>query len=61
MDLTNLCITQETINKMKKWHIEWEKIFAYNTTKASFPKYTNSSYNLITKKQTTQSNNEQKT
>ena len=39
---------------------DWEKIFANDVTD-NFQNYTNSSFNLVTKTQTTQSKNGQKT
>ena len=60
--LTSFGTAKETINKMKQLPTDWEKIFANDVTnRVSFPKYTNSSYSSITKKQTTQSKNGQKT
>ena len=65
-DLTKLisfCKAKEILNKTKKQPTEWEKIFAKDAAnKVLIPKYTNSSYNSITKKtQTTQLKNEQTT
>ena len=45
---------KESINKIKRQHIEWEKIFANKVTNKDYSlKYTNSSCSLISKKQTT--------
>ena len=47
---------------MKRQPTDWEKIFANDATdKGLISKYTNSSYNSITKKQTNQSKKGQKT
>ena len=46
--LKNFCIAKETINKMKRQPVEWEKIFATMLlTMDQFTKYTNSSYNSV--------------
>ena len=43
---------KNTINKMKRQPIEWEKILANDVTnRVLSPKYTNSSHSSITKKQ----------
>ena len=58
----SFCTAKETINKMKRQHSEWEKIFANEATDKGFiSKYTSSSYSSISKKQITQSKNGQKT
>ena len=58
----SFCTAKETINKMKRQHSEWEKIFANEATDKGFiSKYTSSSYSSIAKKQITQSKNGQKT
>ena len=57
-----ICIAKETINKMKIQLTNWKTIFVNKATdKGLFLKYTNNSYNSITRKQRTQSKNEQKT
>ena len=49
-------------HKMEGQPSEWEKIFANEATdKGLIPKFTSSSCSSISKKQTTQSKNEQKT
>ena len=56
MKLKTFCTAKEIINKTKRQPSEWEKIFANEATDKDYsPKYTNSSCNSITKKQTTQS------
>ena len=64
-DLTKLqsfCTAKETINKTKRQPSEWEKIFANEVTdKGLISKFTSSSCSSISKKQTTQSENGQKT
>ena len=62
--LRSFCTAKETINRTKRQPMDWEKIFANNATdKGLIAKIycTNSSHNSITKKQTTQSKNGQKT
>ena len=55
--LTSFCIAKKkkqknTINKMKRQPIKWEKILANDVTnRVLSPKYTNSSHSSITKKQ----------
>ena len=47
---TSFCIAKETINKTKRQPKGWEKIFANDVTnKGLISKYTNRSYNSITK------------
>ena len=44
----SFCTAKETINKMKRQLIEWEKIFANDeTNKEVYLNYTNSPYNPI--------------
>ena len=51
--LVCFCTAKETINKMKRQPIEWEKIFANDATnKGLISKYTDSSYNSTTPKKT---------
>ena len=60
--LKSFCKTNETISKVKRQPSEWEKIIANETTdKGLISKYTNSSYNSIPEKQTTQSKSGKKT
>ena len=59
--LKNFCTTKETVNKTKEQPSEWEKIFGNETTKDSSPKYTNSSWSSVSKKQTIQLKNGWKT
>ena len=62
MKLKSFCTAKETIKKTKGQPSEWEKIFANEATdKDSSPKFTSSSCRSISKKQTTQSKNGQKT
>ena len=49
MKVQSFCTAKETINKMKRQHLEWEKIFAY-LIKGYYPKYIKNSYNSIAKK-----------
>ena len=45
----NFCTVKETINKMKRLHMEQEKILGNDVIdRASSPKYTSSSYNSTT-------------
>ena len=54
--LKSFFTSKETVSKVKRQPPEWEKIIANETTdKGLFPKYTSSSYNSLTEKQTTQS------
>ena len=60
--LKSFCTAKETISKVKIQPSEWEKIIANETTdKRLIPKYTSSSYNSISEKQTTQSKSGKKT
>ena len=62
MKLKRFCTAKETINKTKRQPSEWEKIFANEATdKGLISKYTSSSCISISKKQTTQFKNGQKT
>ena len=62
MKLKSFCIAKGTINKTERQPSQWEKIFANETMdKGLTPKYTNSSWSSISKKQTIQSQNGQKT
>ena len=62
MKLQSFCTAKETINKTKRQPLEWEKIFANESTdKGLISKNINSSRSSILKKQTTQSKNGQKT
>ena len=54
--LKSFCTATETISKVKRQPLEWEKIIANETTdKGLISKYTSSSHNAIPEKQTTQS------
>ena len=60
--LKSFCTAKETISKVKIQLSEWEKIIANETTdKRLIPKYTSSSYNSISEKQTAQSKSGKKT
>ena len=60
--LKSFCTAKETISKVKIQPSEWEKIIANETTdKRLIPKYTSSSYNSISEKQTAQSKSGKKT
>ena len=59
--LKSFCTAKETISKVKRQPTEWEKIIANETTDKESAKYTSSSYNSITEKQTTQSKSGKKT
>ena len=62
MKLKTFCTAKETINTPKRQPTEWEKIFANDATdKGLSPRFTSSSRSSITKKQTTQFKNGQKT
>ena len=53
--LKSLCISKESINKMKRQSSEWEKIIANETIyKRIISKIYNSSYSLIPEDQITQ-------
>ena len=57
--LKSFCTVKETINKMKRQHTEWEKIFANESTdKGLTSKIYKQLMQLPIKKQTTQSKNE---
>ena len=59
--LKSFYIAKETISKVKRQPSEWEKIIANETTdKGLISKYTSSSYNSMSQKQTTQSKNGEK-
>ena len=58
----SFCTAKETISKVKRQLLEWEKILANKiTAKGLIYKYTSSSYNSISEKQTTQSKSVKKT
>ena len=60
--LRSFCTAKETISKVKRQPLEWEKIIANETTdKELIPKYTSSSYSSIPEKKTTQSKSGRKT
>ena len=60
--LKSFCTAKETISKVKRQPLEWEKIIANETTdKELIPKYTSSSYSSIPEKKTTQSKSGRKT
>ena len=62
--LKSFCTAKETINKAKRQHMEWEKIFENNATSKGliFKIYKQFiQLNIKKKKQTTQSKNGQKT
>ena len=62
MKLKSFSTAKETINKMKRQSSEWEKIFANEATDRGLTsKISSSSCTSISKKQTTQSKNGQKT
>ena len=62
MMLKSFFTAKETINKMKRQHSEWEKIFANEATdRGLISKIYKQLMQLISKKQTTQSKNGQKT
>ena len=62
MKLKSFCTAKETIKEMKRQPSEWEKIFANEATdKGLISKISSSSCSSISKKQTTQSKNGQKT
>ena len=54
--LKSFCTTKETINKMKRQHKEWEKMFVTDATdKGLISKIYNRLYNAISKPKKTQS------
>ena len=54
--LKSFCIAKETMSKVKRQPSEWEKIIANETTDERLTsKYTRSSYNSMSEKQTIQS------
>ena len=62
MKLQSFCTANETINKTKRQHSEWETIFANEITdKGIVTKICKQLMQLIIKKQTTQLKNGQKT
>ena len=62
MKLKSFCTAKENINKTIGQPLEWEKIFANEATdEGLISKTYNSSCSSISKKQTTQSKNGQKT
>ena len=61
MKFINFCTAKESINEMKRPPTDWKKMFTNDATdKGLISKYTNNTYNSISKKQTTQSKNGQK-
>ena len=61
MKLKSSCTTKETINKMKRQPLEWDKIVSNESTdKGLISKIKSSSCSSISKKQTTQSKNGQR-
>ena len=62
MKLKSFSTAKETTNKTKRQPSEWEKLFANEATdKGLISKITSNSCSSISKKQTTQSKNGQKT
>ena len=62
MKLKSFCTAKETINKMKRQPSEWEKIFANEVTETGLiSKIYKQLKQLNIKKQTVQSENDQKT
>ena len=60
--LKSFCTVKETISEVKRQPSEWEKTIANETIdKGLISKYTSSSYNSMTEKQTTQSKSGKKT
>ena len=56
--IKSFCTTKETISKVKRQLLEWEKITANEATDNNKPqKYTSNSCSSIPEKQTTQSKN----
>ena len=61
MKLKSLCTAKESINKIKRQPLEWEKIFANDVTyKGLLPKIYKQLLAYNNKKQTAQSKNGQK-
>ena len=59
--LKSCCTAKATISKVKRQPSEWEETIANETTDMGLISKTNSSYNSISEKQTTQSKSGEKT